>query len=256
MVRVYLTGRVLIEGASATIEEREFGGRQGRLLLAHLVLERTRPSPLDELIDLLWVEQPPAAAHVALRALVSRLRGALDRGGLPRQTLTTLSGCLQIHLPAHTTWVDFEAAASAVDAAEGRLRQGDPMGAFPFATTASAISSRDFLPGEPAAWVVGRQAQLRNIRIRALEAITDVFCRVRQWPVAVKVAQDLVTLEPLRETGYGWLMRAQVGAGNRAEALQTYDRCRRVLAEELGVSPSGELAGLHEQVLRGLAHRI
>src|SRR5438105_2051803 len=110
MIRLYLTGRVLIEAPRATIDESELGGRQGRLLLAYLVLERSRPSPLDELIDLLWPEVPPASPEVSIGALVSRLRRSLDRAGLRRDGLTTASGCLQLHLPGKAAWVDFATA--------------------------------------------------------------------------------------------------------------------------------------------------
>jgi len=44
-------------------------------------------------------------------------------------------------------------------------------------------------------------------------------------------------------------MRAHAAAGNRAEALRAYDRCRTLLAEELGVSPSPALDQLYEAVL-------
>lgn len=37
-LRFYLTGRVLIETPKRTIDEAKLGGRQGRLLLAYLVL--------------------------------------------------------------------------------------------------------------------------------------------------------------------------------------------------------------------------
>ena len=40
--------------------------------------------------------------------------------------------------------------------------------------------------------------------------------------------------------GYRRLMEAHVAAGNRAEALQVYERCRRLLADELGTYPSPE----------------
>jgi DNA-binding SARP family transcriptional activator len=250
MVRIYLTGRLLIESPSCMVDEAGLGGRQCRLLFAYLVLERSRPAPIDELIDLLWPEEPPAQPHVSVRALVSRLRNSLDRVGTARDLLTTASGCLQLQLPGAAFWIDFETAATAVDAAEGMLRQGRPSEAFPLATTANAISSRDFLPGEPAPWAVGRRAELRGIRVRAMEAVIDIMCRVKQWAVAVKVATDLVGLEPLRETAYEWLMQAQVGAGNRAEALRTYRRCQSILAEELGVSPSRQLQSALERVLQ------
>src|SRR3954467_5568082 len=73
-------------------------GRQGRLLFAYLVLNRTRGCPRDELIDVLWPEGPPAAAagcsgvrgpegppaaaDSALSALLSKLRRALGEGVL------------------------------------------------------------------------------------------------------------------------------------------------------------------------------
>ena len=76
------------------------------------------------------------------------------------------------------------------------------------------------------------------------------MCRLKQWSVGVKVAEDLVALEPLRETAYGWLMRANAGSGNRAEALRAYHRCRSILGEELGVSPSRELESVFESMLR------
>ena len=55
---------------------------------------------------------------------------------------------------------------------------------------------------------------------------------------ATAAATEAVALEPYREHAYLQLIRAQAAAGNRAEALHTYERCRRLLAEELGVSPS------------------
>ena len=51
---------------------------------------------------------------------------------------------------------------------------------------------------------------------------------------AVRAADELVTLDPFRERGYRLLMQAQSDAGNDAEALRVYERCRELLAEELG----------------------
>ncbi len=45
-------------------------------------------------------------------------------------------------------------------------------------------------------------------------------------------------------------MRAHEAAGNRAEALLVYERCRRLLAEELGADPAPETVKVFEEVLR------
>ncbi len=61
-------------------------------------------------------------------------------------------------------------------------------------------------------------------------------------------AEQAIALAPYRETGYRRLMDAHIAAGNRGEALQVYERCRQLLAEELGAYPSPET----ESIYRGL----
>jgi hypothetical protein len=57
-------------------------------------------------------------------------------------------------------------------------------------------------------------------------------------------------LEPFRERGYRLLMQAQSATGHDAEALRTYERCRVLLAEELGAYPSPETEAVYLDILR------
>ena len=70
----------------------------------------------------------------------------------------------------------------------------------------------------------------------------------RHGEVAGELA-GLVAEFPLRERLAGLLMAALYRCGRRGEALAVYDATRRVLAEELGLDPGPELAGLQAQVL-------
>jgi DNA-binding SARP family transcriptional activator len=65
-----------------------------------------------------------------------------------------------------------------------------------------------------------------------------------------KLAQQIVELEPYRESGYRRLMQAHAGAGNRAEGLRVYERCRRFLANELGAYPSPETESIYKTYLQ------
>ena len=44
-------------------------------------------------------------------------------------------------------------------------------------------------------------------------------------------------------------MEAHAAAGNRAEALRVYERCRRLLADELGAYPSPETEAVYRALL-------
>jgi DNA-binding SARP family transcriptional activator len=65
----------------------------------------------------------------------------------------------------------------------------------------------------------------------------------------VAEAEALVQAEPLRERRWVLLMQALDGAGRRGEALRTFDRARRTLAVELGISPGHELSRVHAWLL-------
>ena len=111
--------------------------------------------------------------------------------------------------------------------------------------------AQPFLPGRRRA-VGGREAaRARRGPQRALSALADASLRSGDAREAARWAEQAVALEPFRESGYRRLMEAHVAAGNRAEALRVYERCRRLLAEELGAYPSPET----ESVYRGFSKR-
>ena len=45
-------------------------------------------------------------------------------------------------------------------------------------------------------------------------------------------------------------MRAQAAAGNRAEALRVFARCRRLFRDELGADPSDQTTATFLSILR------
>lgn len=92
------------------------------------------------------------------------------------------------------------------------------------------------------------RARLRETLVRALDCLAEVNRLSGDSAAAIRAAEELIVLEPFRETGYRRLMQAHIAAGNRAEALRVYERCRHLLAEELGAYPSPET----ESIYRGL----
>jgi DNA-binding SARP family transcriptional activator len=59
----------------------------------------------------------------------------------------------------------------------------------------------------------------------------------------------LTELAPYRETGHRLLMEALAQRGNVAEALRAYERLRVLLREELGITPSPTVQGVHRRLL-------
>jgi DNA-binding SARP family transcriptional activator len=249
-LRIYLAGPVYLERGDVLVRELRLPGRQGRLALAMLAAEHERPLTKEELAEELWSGEPPAAWEVALRAIVSKLRGVLAEVGLETpSTLVSAFGAYQLRLP-HETWIDLEAAGDAVHRAERSLREDDLDDAVGWSLAANAIARRGFLPGEEGLWATRVRAELAVIRVRALECRGETLLTRGDHAAAARDAELVLSLAPFRETAHRLVMRAHAEDGNPAEALRAFERCRATLSEELGVVPSAETEALYLEILR------
>jgi YVTN family beta-propeller protein len=206
--------------------------------------------PRDELAEVLWGDELPATWEKALRVLMTKLRAVLEECGIDGSTaLTSAFGCYKLTLPAGA-WIDVDAAVEGVECAEAALAVGDLAEARSQATTAAALARRSFLPGEDASWVEQRRRELREVLVRALECLRDAAFVAEELEEAARHAEEVTELEPFRESAYRRLMQVHAAAGNPAEALRVYERCRRFLADELGAYPSPETEAAYVEILR------
>lgn len=243
--RIQLCGRlrVDIDGRHVTPDLR---GRQGRVLVAYLVVKRGRAVSREEMIRAIWPERQPANPSAALRTQLSRLRNALGTEALAgRDTV-------ELRLPTDA-WIDLEAAERSIRVADAALRSQDWQDAWTHAHITLNIAGRPFLAGFDAPWVEDVRRDLDELGFRAREAIAGAGIGLggSELAGAERAARALVRDAPFRESGYLSLMRALAASGNTAEALRTYDELRNLLVTELGSAPSAEIQALHGHLLRG-----
>lgn len=241
--RVQLCGRlkVDVEGRHVTPALR---GRQGRVLLAYLVLNRNRPVGRDELIAAIWPDSAPVDPSASLRTQLSHLRSAIGADALAgRDTVE-----LRLH---ENAWVDVEAAEWAIQVADSALESRDWKDAWVHAHISLNIAGRPFLSGFEASWVDEVRAELGELELRSREVISraGVGLGGSELAGAERSARALIRAAPFRETGYLNLMEALAASGNTAEALRTYDELRRLLRDELGSAPGAEIQALHRRLL-------
>lgn len=249
-VRIYLTARVAMEvEGEVVLDERQFRGRQGRVAFAYLAFERARPVTRDELVAVLWPEDPPPVLDVALSAVISRIRRLLAADPL-RARGVYLSGGLgqyQLLLPADT-WVDVEAGASAIDVAEAATRVGESARVLGPAAVAAAIARRPFLPGVEGEWVDSQRRRLERQLLRALDCLARMWLATGEPGLAVENATEAISADPFRESSH-LSLRAHVASGNPAQAVQVYRRLQQVLDQELGTRPSTAIEAFYQELV-------
>ena len=245
-------------------EDIPVGGPRVRALLARLLLDAGQVVGPEMLIDSLYGDDPPAGAANALQSHVSRLRHALHGGSAG----TDGADAGDTRADSARSMIEFSPAGyrlavdpDAVDAhrfarltAAGRLAlaDGDHQRAATMLREALALWRGSALADVAQAPFAAPQAtRLEELRLAALEDRVEAELALGGQGTLIAELRYLVTDHPLRERLRAQLMRALYASGRAGEALTAYEEGRRILAEELGIEPSAELAATHLAILRG-----
>ena len=109
------------------------------------------------------------------------------------------------------------------------------------------VLSADLLPDWTEDWVLMERERYHQLRLRALETLSERLTEKGRFGQAVQAGIAAVAGEPLRESARRVLIEAHLAAHNVAAALGEYDEFRQLLHDELGLTPSEELRALIER---------
>ena len=247
---------VELEGAPVT----QFATDKARALLAYLAVEADRAHPREALAGLLWPDQPEPRARQSLRQALSHLRQALKEDAGVQQPLLLVEH-ESIHInPQGGYWLDvgeFTALARqrrhhrhrAPGACLPCLQRAERMAALYRGHFLAHFSLRDSAAFEE--WATLQGEWLQRELLGALADLSDFSERRGDLRAAQEWTQRQVALDPWCEEAHQQLMRLLARAGQRSAALAQYERCRRALAEELGIEPSGKMQALRQAILAG-----
>jgi DNA-binding SARP family transcriptional activator len=231
--------------AYAGDRELALGAPKQRVVFAALALSGNGVVPRDSLVDYLWGESPPATAAGSLHTYVSGLRRALAASGQP----LTSSGsgyALRLDDDRLDIRVVERRAAQARDHRAGR----DPAAAVGALDQALAC----WRPGPPLAGLPGPFAahyrvRVDELRLRLIMERAELLLELGRPRDVVDQLRGPVAAHPFHEQLHALLMTALHQGGRTADALQQYQKLRKLLADELGIDPSAELTAQYTSFL-------
>ena len=176
------------------------------------------------------------------------IRRLLAEGDVDPAALRTDGGLYRLDLPADVV-VDLDEVVELERTSDAALGAGRLDHARVAAERLHAIAAQPLLADGAAPWIDRAAGGLRDADLRAHDLLASVAVARGDTADAVRWAEAALELEPYRETAFVRLMEAHEAAGERAEALRAYERCRARLAADLGVRPSASTEALHLALL-------
>ena len=243
-LRVAVLGPLEVRRDGAPVD---IGPAKQRVLLGLLALQSGRVVGREEIIGVLWGDDPPDSCRNLVHTYVTRLRKALGPEGASAAVTRARGGyALSVADGGSLDVARFDVLAARADS----LRAQDPATAAGLygdaldvwrGAVAADLTSR--LRQHPAAVAVMRR------RAAVASVYADLAVEHGGREQAAERLWRVLEEEPLHEGLHARLMLALAGSGQQAAALRLFEGLRVRLSEELGVSPGQELQEAHLKVL-------
>ncbi len=241
----------------------DFRTSKVQALLVYLAVE-AESHRRERLTGLLWPGMPERSARHNLRQVIYYLRAAIPELG---------SGAGEVAVPfllANRQTIQLNPDAEVVtdisrfDALLDGVQEHDHIELLSCRQCgddleqATGMYQGDFLSDfyledsvEFEEWAQVTRESYRRKMLDALEVLTAVASRGKDFPRARALAERQLEIDNLRESSYRQLMEVLALSGRREEALAVYESCRRLLAEELGMQPARRTTEIHDRIVAG-----
>jgi DNA-binding SARP family transcriptional activator len=216
-VHVRLLGGFLLQLEGSTVELPVSSQR----LVALLALQ-DGPVARARVAGLLWPDKTETRAAANVRSALWRLHVCAAPVVAPRGCHLSLHDHVVVDLHALDGWVG--EADSNVDL--------------------TRLAHDELLPDWYDDWVLLERERVRQRVLHALEAHCVALATAGDYARSIDVGLVAVAADPLRESAQRAVITAHLAEGNRVEAVRQFERYRRLLQVELGISPSAELVDL------------
>jgi len=217
-------------------------------LLAYLAMH-DEPCPRDELATLLWGEAAQKKARTSLRVALAGLRKRLPHALAVTDERVGFAEAVDLWLDV----AEFRAAVATPDSVDALL---------PILDLYRGHFLADFNvddAGRFVEWVQGERARLQQEASHAFLRLAETLLAADDSEEAVRVLRHCLSLDPWDENAHRHLMLALSRAGDFNAALAQYERCRQLLAAELGLQPDPQTTALYERIRaarRGIPHNL
>ncbi|WP_404386491.1 AAA family ATPase [Knoellia locipacati] len=264
-VQVSVLGATALEGPDGPVD---IAARKRRALLAALALDLGSVVSADRLVELMWGDDAPPGAFGTLHSYVSSLRRLLEPGLQPRARptiLLTSDEGYRLALPREA--VD---ATAFVDEVRSRHRVLDPLASQlttgpdnSWPTRAEVEEQVEGLEQVLRTWrgtpytdlgdhpdVLAERTALTGLRTTASDDLALGLLALGEHATVLALTEQSTVRDPMRERGWSLHALALARAGRQAEALDAIRRLRRLLDDELGLTPSPEVRDLETALLQ------
>jgi len=219
-------------------------------ILCYIASRRNLRAPKDTLIDLFWADSDEETVSKNFHPTISLLRKALNREQIVKKDFILYREGAYLLNPQYIYKIDTHEFERLLAEAREARQLGDLHQSAKLTTSAVELYSGGFLEELYLDWAEELRSYYSEMYLEALKELIGHHIEQGENESAIRFGQIILQHDPYREDVHCQVMEAQVRSGNRAAAIDQFDRLRKMLRRELGVDPLPATFAKYESLIK------
>ena len=216
-------------------------------LLEYLVVFQKKDISPNELINIIWSDDPGVNPGGALKTLMFRSRKLLEPLELPPQKLLVQQRGSYAWTQEYPTQLDIDRFEAICTQVINHIQDEDA--ALKLCLEGLAIYKGDFLPkSEYESWVIPISTYYHSLYQKLVYKTVDLLLKKENFSLITSICQTAVGIEPFDEEFHYYLVYSLYRDGHTSQAIEEYNHTMDLFYNEFSISPSDHFKDLYKTI--------
>lgn len=257
-LQIFLFGNFEILINHQKIHSDLWQSRHLRTILKLLIIRRGKLIPGVQMIEKVWPNKDPEQAAQHLYVRISQIRKILKIYGF-QDCIQTVAGGYIFQLEPffekneeHSIWIDVDEFEKKADQGREYLENKEFDQAITLFKKSNNLYRADFLIEDLYEdWPITERERLRDRQLMVLTEMAEAYAQTGRYRHAIDVSQKVLSVDPCRESTFVQLMLYYYHLGERSKSLDVFERCKKILSQEMEVTPDIYTEELAQKIRAG-----
>lgn len=248
MIKVNVLGKFQITNEHGRLDDDSIRSAMLTKLLIFLLLNRTKPLTSDAIATAIWQEDEVDNPTGALKNLMYRLRTTLKKNLGDEEFILTNRGAYSwnTNIPVEIDAEKFEKCYLAAKKEENTTEK-----AILYYEQAVDLYKGDFMMKEAELpWMITISAYYHSMFLSCVKGLAELYVLTGRFENLEERCIEALSIDRADEELYYYLVLARMKQNKIQLAMESYEKAKQILHDELGIRNSEQLSSIYGELLK------
>jgi len=236
-LRIQTLGQLKVWLGNQLVEEKDWQRGKAKELFEFFVTKRHQQVSKEEIYQALWPDQDESGANRSFKVALNALLKTLEPGRKARAESFFIKKEGQTYGLNHQAGYDLDIASFEEWIIAG-LEEKDANRSKDLLERGLKRYEGNYLEDRRLAdWCLNERERVQVLFLRGAEKLAQVSVRLQDFDTCIQWCEAILRVDRSWEEAYRLMMYSYYQKNNRPQAIKWYQKCCRVLEDELGVEP-------------------